>query len=85
MRVSSPTFERINGAYRIKTEAGWHIDAKPLSRLFRLVELREDSVFDQGRYWCYTSFEAAALAAMAWSVSEDTEPVGWVRSGGARN
>lgn len=85
MTVKTVPFERINGAYRVKTEDGWHIDIKPLMRAFRLLELREGTLFDMGRYWCYPTFEAAALAAMAWDVSKDTAPVGWFRHGGARN
>lgn len=76
--------ERVRGGYRVKTEDGYHLDIRPMLRLFRLVEVPVSEPRDTARYWCYQSFEAAALAGMAWQVSADTQPVGHVRSGGAR-
>lgn len=75
--------ERIPGGYRLKTEGGHHLDVRP-QRLFRLVEVPTHEPREQGRFWCYATFEAAVLAGMVWAVSEDTEPVGHLRSGGAR-
>ena len=76
--------ERVPGGYRVKTEAGWHLDVRPLLRLFRLIEVSGERAIYTGRFWCYSSFEAAVLAAAVWEVSADTSPVGWLKSGGAR-
>lgn len=76
--------QRVPGGYRIKTEGGYHLDVRPMMRLFRLAEVPESEPRDTARYWCYTSFEAAVLAGSIWPISADTEPVGFVREGGAR-
>lgn len=78
-------FEQVPGGLRIKTEGGWHLQVKPMMRGFRLLELREGSEHDFGRYWCYPTFQAAALAALAWEVTESSSPVGWTMCGGARS
>ena len=75
--------QQIPGGYRLKTEGGHHLDVRP-QRLFRLVEVPVDEPRAIGRFWCYTTFEAAVLAGMAWEVSGETEPVGHLRAGGAR-
>lgn|GEM_PF-5344239 len=72
------------GGYLVKTEGGVHLVVRPLSRLFRLVEVPETNMRDCWRYWCFPSFAAAVLAADVWTPSPDSEPVGWSRSGGAR-
>jgi len=74
---------RCHNGYLVKTEAGYQLQVWP-RRLFRLVEVPERDVRAFGRFWCYMSFEAAVLAGLAWAVSADSEPVGWVRRGGAR-
>jgi len=71
------------GAWQVKVEAGWRIEVRRL-RLFRVVEVPLKDPRAIGRFWCYTSFEAAVLAAAAWDGSATTEPVGWSRRGGAR-
>ena len=76
---------RVPGGYRVKTEADVHLDVRPLVRLFRLAEVPVAEPRETWRYWCYTTFEAAVLAANVWAVSADSEPVGSVRAGGARH
>lgn len=81
--TSSPEPKIIQGGWHIKTENGYHLVICP-RRLARLVEIPVADTRDMGRFWCYASFEAAALAAAVWEIDPDTEPVGWIRSGGAR-
>lgn len=76
--------EQIPGGYRLKTGDGHHLDVRP-RRLHRLIEVPVDEPRAQGRFWCYATFEAAVLAGMAWEISADSEPVGFLRSGGARS
>lgn len=78
-----PQLELVSQGWRIKTMNGYHLEVRPL-RLPRLIEVPEHEPRSQGRFWCYSTFEAAVLAGAAWDIDEDTEPVGWVRSGGAR-
>lgn len=80
-----PELTRIRAGYRVKTQAGVHLDVRPLMRLFRLVEVPVARTRDVGRYWCYESFEAAVLAGAAWDVDVTTEPVGFIKSGGSRS
>lgn len=75
--------EQIPGGWRIKTQDDHHLDLL-VQRLYRLVEVPVVEPRAFGRFWCYTTLEAAVLAAEAWEVSADTEPVGFLRSGGAR-
>lgn len=82
--TATPELTVVDGGWRVRTEGEWHIDVRPMLRMFRLVEVSVDDHRKVGRYWCFTSFEAAALAAAVWEVGPDTEPVGWIRSGGAR-
>lgn len=79
-----PLFEQVPGGYRVKTEDDHHLEIRPQLRLFRLVEVPVDEPRAIGRFWCYPTFEAAGLAALAWEVDAGSAPVGWVRSGGAR-
>lgn len=71
------------GRWRVKQLDGWSVEVRRL-RLYRVVEVPDDDPRTIGRYWCYVTFEAAVLAALAWDVQADTAPVGWLRSGGAR-
>jgi hypothetical protein len=82
--MRAPDLVRVRGGWLVKEEAGWRLEVRPLLQLFRLVEVPADSPMEVGRFWCYATFEAAVLAAAAWSVAADSQPVGWVRSGGAR-
>lgn len=75
--------DRIPGGWRLKTEDGHHLHVL-VQRLYRLAEVPVAEPRDQGRFWCYTTLEAAVLAGMAWDISVDTEPAGFVRGGGAR-
>ena len=79
-----PALELVRGGYRIKTEDAHHLEVRPMLRLFRLVEVPVSEPRDAERFWCYASFEAAVLAGAAWAVDADSEPVGWIRRGGAR-
>lgn len=79
-----PKLAKTHLGYEIKTENGRILAVRPQMRLHRLVEIPETQTFDIERFWCYSTFEAAVLAALAWEVSPDTEPVGYTRSGGAR-
>lgn len=86
MPVSPRDLQRVPMGWRVKTEDAVHLDVRPMMRgMFRLAEIPVKDERDLGRYWCFTSFEAAVLAAMVWEVTPDTAPVGWLRSGGARN
>ena len=86
MSVSPRDLTRVSMGWRVKSQDGVHLDVRPMLRgMFRLAEVPVADERDLGRYWCFASFEAAVLAAMAWDVTEDTAPVGWVRSGGARH
>lgn len=75
--------EQIPGGWRLKTADGHHLDVRP-QRLARLVEVPVDEPRAVGRFWCYPTVAAAVLAGEIWDISEDTEPVGFIRSGGAR-
>jgi len=79
----APELTRLPDGWLVKVVDGWQLQVRR-RRLYRLVEVPEANLMDQGRFWCYTSFEAAVLAAAAWDASPDTEPVGWLRRGGAR-
>ena len=81
----TPELTVVDGGWRVRTEGEWHIDVRPMLRMFRLVEVSVDDHRRVGRYWCFTSFEAAVLAALPWDASGGDEPVGWVRKGGARS
>ena len=72
------------GGMLVKTESGVHLVVRQLSRLFRLAEVPEADPRATWRFWCYPTFEAAVLAAAVWAPLPDTEPVGWLRRGGAR-
>lgn len=78
-----PDLVRIPGGYLIKRQSGFELQVRP-RQLFRLVEVPEDEPRAIGRFWCYATFEAAVLAGAAWEMGSDTEPVGWLRRGGAR-
>lgn len=78
-----PTLVVAHGGHLVKTLDGWHLVVRRL-RMFRLVEVSVADPRRIGRYWCYSSFEAAVLAAIPWGGEHGTEPVGWVRRGGAR-
>jgi len=81
--VAVPRLTPLPGGWLVKSVGGWQIQVRRL-RLFRVVEVPEIDTRDAGRYWCYVTFEAAVLAAAAWDGGPDTEPVGWLRKGGAR-
>lgn len=81
--TSSPDPKVIQGGLHVKTENGYHLVIY-LRRLARLAEIPVADIRGIGRFWCYPSLEAAVLAAAVWEVDPDTEPVGWIRSGGAR-
>lgn len=83
--MTAPQLARVRGGYRVKTEDGYHLDIRPMIGFFRLIEVSEENMHTIGRYWCFVSFEAAALAGAAWVMDSGTEPVGWFRHGGARN
>lgn len=78
-----PALDKVPGGWRVKVVDGWQIQVRRL-RLFRVVEVPEAETRAIGRYWCFASFEAAVLAASIWDGAHDTEPVGWLRRGGAR-
>ena len=73
----------IRGGWRVKTVDGWEIQVRQL-RLFRIIEVPVADRRTIGRFWCYDTFEAAVLAAAAWDGSPASEPVGYLRRGGAR-
>lgn len=75
--------QRVSGGYLVKVGDGYRLQVHP-QRLFRLVEVPEAEPRVTARFWCYTTFEAAVLAGLAWEMSADSDPVGWVRRGGAR-
>ena len=81
--TSSTDPKVIQGGLHVKTENGYHLVIYP-RRLACLAEIPVTDTRAIGRFWCYATFEAAALAAAVWKIDPDTEPVGWVRSGGAR-
>lgn len=68
----------------VKTGAGYQVRVRPMRWRHRVEEVPLSEPRDVHRYWCYDSPEAAVLAARVWDVSADSEPVGWVRRGGAR-
>jgi hypothetical protein len=76
--------EPVAGGFRLKTQDGHHLEVRPQLRLFRLREVPVVEPRDVARFWCYSTFEAAVLAGAAWEVCAETEPVGWIRRGGAR-
>lgn len=67
----------------VKREDGHILVVRPLwSNVARLYEIPESDPHAVGRFWCYRTVVAAVLAAKAWEVSADTEPVGWFDRGG---
>jgi hypothetical protein len=66
----------------IKAEAGYVLTVRPMRYAHRLQEEPEGG--GRGRYWCFDTGEAAILAARAWRVGSESEPVGWLWKGGAR-
>lgn len=79
----TPELERVEGGWVVQRGDGHALHVRPM-RLFRLVEVPDAEPRATGRFWCYLTFEAAVLAGAAWDISPDTEPDGFVRSGGAR-
>lgn len=83
--LSPAQLQRVSGGWRVKTEDGVHLDVRPmLHGRFRLAEVPQSDERNLWRYWCYSSFEAAVLGALVWPVSPVSEPVGYLRKGGAR-
>lgn len=79
--------------FRVKEQAGYYVEVIPQLVNWRVHIVKVDGgpMAWSHRFWCYEgrgtdTFVAATLAAHAWEVAEDTEPVGWVKSwDGRRN
>lgn len=74
----------IDGGYRIKETASHFIDVMQMTYNWRITTTPKDfpGVYDRG--WCYqgqglAGFLPAALAALAWDGSDDTEPPGYFK------
>lgn len=87
-RKLGASISRIDGGYRIKETATHYIDVMEMIFNWRIVTtpIACPMVYDRG--WCYqgiglAGFLPAALAALAWDGSDDTEPAGYFKRTGA--
>lgn len=75
-------------AYRIKETGTHYIDVMQMIFNWRVVAVPKDNPMVIDRSWCYQGtglegFLPAALAAIAWDGSDDTEPPGYFKRAGA--
>lgn len=78
----------IDGGYRIKETETHYIDVMRMLFNWRITTTPKDFPFVYDRGWCYQGtgiigFLPAALAAIAWDGSDDTEPAGYFKRAGA--
>jgi hypothetical protein len=76
--------ETVDGGYRIKTTGTHYIDVMQMIFNWRITATPKDRPWMYDRGWCYqgtgiTGFIPAALAAIAWDGSDDTEPPGYFK------
>lgn len=76
--------EVVHGGYRIKTTSKYHIDVMRMLVNWRISVSTLDAPGWPIREWCYQglstqTFAAAALAALVWDGSDDTEPPGYFK------
>jgi hypothetical protein len=74
----------VDDGYRIKETETHYIDVMSMFVNWWITETRKDSPGTYDRSWCYpgvglTGFLPAALAALAWDGSPDTEPAGYLK------
>lgn len=67
-------------AWRIRETATAYIEVAPMLFNDRIMVVPKAAPRTYGRYWCYPKGGAALLAALAWDGSDDTEPVGWIKT-----
>lgn len=75
--------------FRVKQVEGYFLDVAPMLVNHRLCTTWIDDQDEYARFWCYTgnsraAFMAAVLAAALWDGSDDSEPLGWNKSGQTR-
>lgn len=76
------------GLWRVKTSADGrhHIDVVRMIFNWRVATTPVATPYVFARWWCYkgtgpAAFVTAALAALAWDGSDNTEPAGWNKNG----
>lgn len=67
-------------AYRVGETASAFIEVVPMLFNDRIIVVPKEAPLTYGRFWCYQKGGAAIFAALAWDGSDDTEPVGWIKS-----
>jgi hypothetical protein len=82
------TITTIDGGYRIKETDTHYIDVMQMLFNWRITTTPKDMPYVYDRGWCYqgtnlAGFLPAALAAIAWDGSDDTEPAGYFKRVGS--
>ena len=66
--------------YRVGETETAFIEVVPMLFNDRVIVVPKSAPLTVDRHWCFQRGPAAILAALAWDGSDDTEPVGWIKS-----